>query len=108
MDEKKGLEPEILEEAVGIFKILSDATRVSILYLLKKQELNVGAISEALEMEQSAISHQLQLLRSARLVKSRREGRSVIYTQEDDHVYQILDQVLLHAKEKQIETNSAL
>lgn len=94
------LAPSVLEESARIFKVLSDPTRIAILNLLANQELNVGKISHMLKMEQSAISHQLKLLRSARLVKSRRAGKLVIYSQNDDHVYHILDQVLTHVKEE--------
>lgn len=99
------LQKEAIKEAAGIFKLLSDPTRVSILYLLEEKEMNVGSITKALEMEQSAISHQLQLLRSARLVKARREGRSVYYSQDDEHVYQLMNQLFNHILEKETYTN---
>ena len=94
------LNKTVLKNASKIFKVLSDPTRLSILYLLDKQELNVGTIAQLLEMEQSAVSHQLKVLRSARLVKSERAGKSVIYSQTDDHVYRIIEQVISHAKEE--------
>ncbi|SFH62575.1 ArsR/SmtB family transcription factor [Pisciglobus halotolerans] len=93
------LNKTILESASKIFKTLSDPTRLSILYLLGKQELNVGTIAQLLGMEQSAVSHQLKTLRSARLVKARRAGKTMIYSQTDDHVYRIIDQVISHTKE---------
>lgn len=96
----------VLEESARIFKVLSDPTRLAILSLLTNQELNVGTISRKLEKEQSAVSHQLKLLRSARLVKSRRSGKSVIYSQNDDHVYSILDQVWTHVKEEMPENKN--
>lgn len=97
---------EVLDESARIFKILGDPTRLAILNLLSKQELNVSSISYFLEMEQSAISHQLKLLKSARLVKVRRDGRSMFYSQNDDHVYHILDQVLTHVKEDMPESRN--
>jgi len=59
----------------------------------------VGAITIALEMEQSAISHQLRTLKEARLVKARREGKTIFYSLDDIHVFSILEQVLTHVKE---------
>ena len=96
--------PSILDQnsihAVSkLFKIISDPTRISILFLLQQQELSVGAITIALEMEQSAISHQLRTLKEARLVKARREGKTIFYSRDDIHVFSILEQVLTHVKE---------
>ena len=70
-----------------------------ILFLLQQQELSVGAITIALEMEQSAISHQLRTLKEARLVKARREGKTIFYSLDDIHVFSILEQVLTHVRE---------
>jgi DNA-binding transcriptional ArsR family regulator len=94
------LSKELLKKSAKMFKILGDPTRLAILHLLADQELNVGTISNVLEMEQSAISHQLKLLKANRLVKSRRSGRSMIYSQNDDHVYHIVDQMITHVKEE--------
>ena len=82
-----------------LFKIISDPTRISIFFLLQQQELSVGAITIALEMEQSAISHQLRTLKEARLVKARREGKTIFYSLDDIHVFSILEQVLTHVRE---------
>ena len=82
-----------------LFKIISDPTRISILFLLQQQELSVGAITISLEMEQSAISHQLRTLKEARLVKARREGKTIFYSLDDIHVFSILEQVLTHVRE---------
>lgn len=87
---------ETVEEASRIFKALADPTRIKILYLLSQEECSVGHIAEVLEMNQSAISHQLSFLRNARLVKFRREGNSLFYTYQDEHVITILNQVLNH------------
>ncbi|MGO4927854.1 ArsR/SmtB family transcription factor [Fundicoccus sp. Sow4_D5] len=89
-----------IKEASRIFKVLADPTRLAILRLLEGKELNVTAISEGLEMEQSAISHQLKTLKDARLVKARRDGKSMIYSQLDGHVYEILAQMFTHVEEK--------
>lgn len=94
------LDEKTLSTVSKIFKVLSDPTRLSILYLLENKEINVGTIAGTLSLEQSAVSHQLKLLKSARLVKSRRVGKMMVYSQTDDHVYSILKQVILHAQEK--------
>lgn len=88
-----------LTEASRLFKILGDPTRLAILHLLEGRELNVTAISEKLGMEQSAVSHQLKTLKDARLVKARRDGKSMIYSQLDGHVYEILAQMFTHVQE---------
>lgn len=90
-----------LMEASRLFKVLGDPTRLAILHLLEGRELNVTAISEKLDMEQSAVSHQLKTLKDARLVKARRDGKSRIYSQLDGHVYEILAQMFTHVEEAQ-------
>lgn len=82
------------------FKVISDSTRLSILYLLKENKRNVSEIVEALEMEQSAISHQLRILKDSRLVRSHREGKSMIYHLDDEHIFDILNQVRVHINER--------
>lgn len=82
------------------FKILSDVTRVKILYALLNSQMCVCDISALLNMTQSAISHQLRVLKQARLVKYRREGKSVYYSLDDDHIKSIFDQALVHINEK--------
>lgn len=94
------LPKEVLKQSAKMFKILGDPTRLAILHLLADQELNVGTIAKVLDMEQSAISHQLKLLKAHRLVKVRRSGRSMIYSQNDDHVYHIVDQMVTHVEEE--------
>ena len=64
-----------IQEVSKIFKMISDPTRLSILFLLQKEELSVGVIAQSLSMEQSAISHQLKTLKTSRLVKSKRVGK---------------------------------
>lgn len=94
---------QIIDKTINLFKVLSDRTRLSIVLLIKEKEMNVSEISRALNMEQSAVSHQLSVLRSARLVKSRREKRSVFYCPDDQHVYDILNQVTKHVLEDNCE-----
>lgn len=88
-----------IKEASRIFKVLADPTRLSILQMLEGKELNVTAISQGLDMEQSAVSHQLKTLKDARLVKARRDGKSMIYSQLDGHVYEVLAQMFTHVSE---------
>lgn len=91
---------EAIQEVSKIFKMISDPTRLSILFLLQKEELSVGAIAQSLSMEQSAISHQLKTLRTSRLVKSKRAGKNMIYSLDDLHIFSILEQVSTHIKEQ--------
>lgn len=81
------------------FKVFGDSTRIQILWSLRDNDLCVNEISELLNMSQSAISHQLRVLKNAKLVKSRREGRSIIYSLDDNHVYTIFNQGLEHITE---------
>ncbi|SEN65955.1 DNA-binding transcriptional regulator, ArsR family [Lihuaxuella thermophila] len=92
------LPDRVVEEAVSIFKALADPTRLRILYLLAEEECSVGHIAEVLELSQSAVSHQLALLRSLRLVKARRQGRTVFYTCQDEHVVRLLHQTMDHVQ----------
>lgn len=79
-----------------IFKVLGDPTRIKLLGLLTAAEMRVGDIAEALSMGASAISHQLRVLRDARLVKFRREGKEAWYSLDDDHVVKLMRQGLDH------------
>ncbi len=90
---------ELLGRLGELFKVFGDPTRIKILYSLFEAELCVCAIAELLEMEQSAISHQLRVLKDARLVKSRREGKTVFYSLADDHVELIIAQGYNHITE---------
>lgn len=78
------------------FKSISDPTRLRILLALSEQEMNVSSITQKLDMEQSAVSHQLKALRENRLVKSRKEGKSVVYSLDDQHVVDILTETFVH------------
>ena len=82
------------------FKVISDSTRLSILYLLKEKKRNVSEIVELTGIEQSAISHQLRILKDSRLVRSTRKGKSMIYQLDDEHIFDILKQVKTHINER--------
>ena len=82
-----------------VFKVLGDPTRIKLLALLSANEMCVCDIADALGMGQSAISHQLRVLRTARLVKFRKEGREVFYSLDDDHVVKLMRQGLEHVRE---------
>ena len=90
---------DTLYDLTELFRIFGDSTRIRILYVLFEAEMCVCAISALLGMTQSAISHQLKALKNARLVKSRRDGKTVFYSLADDHVKTIIDQGLEHILE---------
>lgn len=90
---------EILYDLADLFKIFGDTTRIKLLYALKEAELCVGDIAELLKMNQSAVSHQLKVLKQNKLVKFRREGKTIWYSLADDHVLTILNQGLDHIQE---------
>ena len=79
-----------------LFKVFSDTTRIKILYALMSNELSVNDLAEAIGTSQSAVSHQLRILKQSHLVKFRRDGRNIHYSLADDHVLTILDQGLTH------------
>lgn len=91
------LDEEILLTVSQTFKALGDPTRIRILHLLSERECSVTEISETLNLKQSTVSHQLAVLKSLRLVKFRREGTSIFYSHDDDHVIKILQQMIDHA-----------
>ena len=84
-----------------VFKIFSDTSRLRIISALLSEEMCVCDLTESLGMTQSAVSHQLRLLRNAHLVKTRREGKSVFYSLDDDHVVSIISQGLAHIRHTQ-------
>ncbi len=88
-----------LYDLAELFKVFGDSTRIRILYVLFQSELCVCDLAEALQMTQSAISHQLKILKQAKLVTGRREGKSVFYALADDHVRLIIDQGREHIEE---------
>ncbi len=94
---KKDILPEkTIISLSEVFKTLGDPTRLKIIYLLSKRNLCVYDIADILNMSQSAISHQLRVLRGLRLVKFRKEGKHVIYSLDDDHVLQLFNQGIEH------------
>ncbi|MBU5454457.1 ArsR/SmtB family transcription factor [Caproiciproducens sp. MSJ-32] len=93
-------EEETLYDLAELFKVFGDSTRIKILCALFEAEMCVCDIAALLDMTQSAISHQLRVLKQAKLVKNRREGKVVYYSLDDDHVKSIFDQGLNHINEK--------
>ena len=89
----------MLYDLAELFKIFGDSTRIKILYVLFESEMCVCDIAQLLGMTQSAISHQLRSLKQSRLVKARREGKTVFYSLADGHVRTILDQGMEHVAE---------
>ena len=82
---------EILYDVAELFKVFGDTTRIKIINELFKNDLCVNDLSVALNMSQSAVSHQLRVLKNAHLVKFKREGKLIIYSLDDEHVKQIFD-----------------
>lgn len=96
MEKAKMMDEHTIVKLSEIFKCMSDPTRLKIIYFLSNGEANVQAIADALEMEHSAISHQLKNLKDLKLVKSRRDGKLSIYSLDDDHVLKLFTQGLDH------------
>ena len=89
----------VLYEAAELLKVFADSTRIRIIFVLCESEMCVCAIAELLGMTQSAISHQLRVLKQARLVSSRREGKTIFYSLADDHVKTIFYHAMEHVME---------
>jgi len=94
---------ELLCDLADLFKVFGDTTRIKILYALLESELCVCAIAELIGMTQSAISHQLKVLKDSHLVGNRREGKTIIYYLADDHVRGIVAQGFEHLIEERTE-----
>jgi ArsR family transcriptional regulator, zinc-responsive transcriptional repressor len=92
------LDEETLFIVSQTFKALSDPTRIRILHLLSQQESSVNDIANKLGMLQSTVSHQLRFLKNLRLVKFRRAGTTFYYSQDDEHVMNLLEQTITHAR----------
>lgn len=92
-------EEEKLYDLAELFKVFGDSTRIRILFVLFEADVCVCDLAEALQMTQSAISHQLKILKQNKLVKSRREGKSVFYSLADEHVRTIIAQGMDHIEE---------
>lgn len=90
---------DTLDELEELFKIFGDSTRIKILYVLHCGELCVCDIAAVLSMSQSAISHQLRVLRQTRLIKSRRDGKNIYYSLADEHVHTIISMGIEHIEE---------
>ena len=90
---------EYLYDLADLFRIFGDTTRIRILYALMESELCVNDITEILGMTQSAVSHQLRILKDAKLVKFRRDGKNTIYSLDDEHVHDILATGMEHIEE---------
>ena len=90
---------EILYDLAELFKIFGDSTRFKILYVLFESEMCVCDIARLLGMTQSAISHQLRSLKQSKLVKYRRDGKTIFYSLADNHVRSIIDQGMEHVAE---------
>lgn len=90
---------ERLYDLAELFKVFGDTTRVKILSALFESEMCVCDIASLLNMNQSAISHQLRVLKTARLVKHRKDGKTVFYSLDDEHIKNIFDQGLEHINE---------
>ena len=99
MDQEVFLDEDELIEMAELFKMFGDSTRIKILSLLFEGEKCVQEITEASGSSQSAVSHQLRLLKQARLVRSRRSGKQIFYTLADDHVKTILGMAKEHLEE---------
>ncbi|QTD41004.1 metalloregulator ArsR/SmtB family transcription factor [Sporosarcina sp. Te-1] len=96
-EERRLLDEETLFVVSQTFKALSDPTRIRILNLLCKEERSVNDIAETLNLSQSSVSHQLRFLKNLRLVKFRREGTTLFYSEDDYHVMNLLKQAIDHA-----------
>ena len=97
--QKRMPEEEELLDMAELFKVFGDSTRIKILYALFESELCVCDIAALLSMSQSAISHQLRVIKQAKLIQSRREGKTVFYFLADDHVKTIIGMAKEHLEE---------
>ena len=97
--ELKDVPEEELIDLAELFKMFADSTRIKILYDLFQGEKNVTQICNDLEMNQSAISHQLKILRSSKLIKARRDGKMMLYSLADEHVKTIIAMGMDHVEE---------
>jgi len=97
--ELEKLQPEKLEVLAELFRSFSDPTRLRILNVLARGEICVGDLAVELDMTQSAVSHQLKVLRASRLIRSRRDGKQILCSLDDDHVHEILRYGIEHVME---------
>ena len=97
---EKLVKDEVLIELAEFFKIFGDSTRIKILSALLLEELCVCDLAAIVGTSQSAVSHQLRILRQAKLVKFRKEGKTVFYSLDDEHIAKIVDMGLAHVQER--------
>ena len=90
---------EILYDLAELFKVFGDSTRIKILYSMFETELCVNDIAKLLNLSQSSVSHQLRILKTSKLVKFRREGKSIFYSLDDEHVRAIISMGMEHVEE---------
>ena len=90
---------EVLYELADLFRVFGDSTRIKIFYPLHDNELCVQDIANAVQLSQSAVSHQLRVLKDTKLVRFRRDGKTVYYALDDDHVRSILSMGMDHIEE---------
>ena len=105
MDEKTAasvLSDEVIYDIADFYKVFGDSTRIRILYALMEKELCVGDLVQGLNMNQSAVSHQLRVLRQNDLVKFRKDGKTIVYSLDDSHVTVLLQQGLEHILHKKV------
>ena len=91
---------EMLYDLADLFRMFADSTRVRVLNELRRKEVGVTELANELQMTTSAISHQLRTLKDARLIRSRRDGKGILYSLADDHVRTILDMGMEHLMEE--------
>ena len=91
---------EVLYDLAELFKVFGDSTRIKILYALFEEELCVYDIARLLNLSQSSVSHQLRILKNSKLVKFRRDGKSMFYSLDDEHVREIISMGMEHILEK--------
>lgn len=85
-----------IEKVVSFYKVLADKTRLRILYAIKEKEMCAGDIAALLDMTKSAVSHQLAVMRNMHQIKSRRDGKNVFYSLDDEHIVDILEEAMVH------------
>ena len=89
----------VLYDLSDFFKLMGDSTRIQLLWALEENEMCAGDLTELLGMTKSAVSHQLKILRSAKLVKAQKRGKNVFYSLSDHHVKTVLEMALEHVRE---------